>query len=58
MVVKGEYGRNVAEDFLDLVKGIAEELRLKEHPEKLFNINKTGLPTKNCPEKQSLFEEE
>jgi hypothetical protein len=50
--------RNVAEKYLDLIKGIAEELGMKEYPEKLFNVNKTGVPTNNFPEKQSLFEEE
>jgi hypothetical protein len=49
---------NIIEEFLYLFKGIAEELGMKEHPEKLFNVNKTGLSTNNYPEEQSLFEEE
>jgi hypothetical protein len=38
------------EDFFGLVKTITGELRIQENPEKLFNMDKTGLPKNKFPE--------
>jgi hypothetical protein len=46
--------RYVVQKFLHLVEEITKELGIQENNDKFFNVDKTGLPTNNYPEK-NLF---
>jgi hypothetical protein len=47
---------DVAEEYFDLLKEVTEWLGIQEYSEKLFSVDKTGLPAISL--KKSLFEEE